>query len=60
VLTRRVGDDGAVDRLAVEDDLLHTLLGAGGLGDVDVVGAFAELSGDLEITEAVRYAGVNL
>ena len=28
VLTSRVGDDGAIDRLAIKGDALHTLLGA--------------------------------
>ena len=53
-----VRNDVSLDSLAVYGHRLNTLLGTV-LFNGDMIGAFAELSGDLEITKVCGYARIN-
>ena len=49
----------AVNFVAVNDELFNSLFNIRRIGYFDVVCSATEFSCDLEITEAVRYAGIN-
>ena len=58
MFTGRVGDDGAVDRLAVEGDGLHALLCAVGM-DGDLVIGLAELTLNGIVGSGLRQTGID-
>ena len=58
MLAGRVGDDGAVDRIAIEGDGLDALLLAVGM-DGDVVLCLAELTVDGVVAGSLGQAGID-
>ena len=57
--TLLIRDHTSLDRLAVNGDALDALLYVVGIRYLNVVSTFAELSCQLEVTEILRYAGIN-